>query len=89
MKVKKSLSVEDDFLKIAEDRAKSLNLNFTTYIQILINQDLGMKGIDHPEVGVNRYLKDRKHKIEEVKQDTDQGLFRSAAKEAMALMDNF
>lgn len=90
MIVKKNLSIDDELLTQVEARAKSLNLKFTTYIQILVNQDLGRNGIDHPEVGINKYLKDKempksKKKIE--KDDVDMTMYRSAAKEAMAIMD--
>jgi hypothetical protein len=89
MIVKKNLSIDDELLEQVEARAKSLNLKFTTYIQILVNQDLGRDGIDHPMVGINKYLKDKeiKPKKKEIKEDIDMSLYRSAAKEAMAIMD--
>lgn len=40
MKVKKNLSLEDNVLKSAENKAKQLGFNFSAYITYLINKDL-------------------------------------------------
>lgn len=40
MKVKKNLSLEDNVLRSAENKAKQLGFNFSAYITYLINKDL-------------------------------------------------
>ena len=76
MRIKKTLSIQDDVLKKAEARSKEMfSGNFSMYITFLINQDSrGMKILQEPEEAKDKIIENGFDKESENSLDNIMGM---------------